>query len=91
MPTKYDYSPTFTRQYKKLSPQIKKAVKEALETFKKTPQAKSLRFHRLSSVKPPVWKIDVYPDHSWQIAMRISGETCTILTVGTHKMMDRTY
>lgn len=87
----YCFSSTFNDQFAKLKPDIKRATLDALRKFKENPAAKSLRFHRLSSVKPPVWKIDVFTDHSWQIAMRIDGDRCTLLTIGTHKLMDRVY
>ena len=91
MATEFQFSPTFLKGFEKLKPEIKKAAVSALNKFKETPQAKSLRFHRLSSVKPPVWKIDIFTDHSWQIAMRVEGETCILLSVDTHKNMDRRY
>lgn len=87
MATEFQFTPSFTKDYEKLKPEIKKAALDALKKFKQTPQAGSLRFHRLSSVKPPVWKIDIFTDRSWQIAVRVEGETCVLLAVATHKRL----
>ena len=47
-----------------------------LKSSREKPRIKSLRLHRLSVIKPPVWKIEVFADRSWQISMRIQGSEC---------------
>lgn len=91
MTPEFDFAPSFQKKFEKLKPNIKEGVTAALKKFKKNPEAAALRLHRLSDVEPPIWKIDVFPDRSWQIAMIIEGNLCTLLRVGTHKEMDRTY
>lgn len=90
-PIQFTFSEDFTKEYQDLPPNIQSGVLEALKKFKENPRAKSLRLLRLSAIKPPVWKIDVFADRSWQISMRIQGSECALLLVATHKVMDRTY
>ena len=90
-PIQFTFSEDFTKEYQDLPQNIKSGVLEALKKIKENPRAKSLRLHRLSAIKPPVWKIDVFADRSWQISMRIQGSECALLPVATHKVMDRTY
>lgn len=87
----FEYAPSFKKKFEKLKPSVKEGALAALKKFKKNPDAASLRLHRLTDVDPPIWKIDVFPDRSWQIAMRIEGDTCTLLRIGPHKEMDRSY
>ena len=87
----FTFSPTFLQQYEGLAPDIKERVGKALQKFKENPRAGSLRFHRLTDVKPPVWKIDVLPNRSWQVAMHITGDTCELIAVCSHKDMDKLF
>lgn len=87
----FEFALSFKKAFEKLKPNVREGVTKALKKFKKNPDASSLRLHRLSDVVPPIWKIDVFSDKSWQIAMRIEGDKCTLLRIGTHKDMDRTY
>ena len=49
----------------------------------------SIRLHRLTGFRPPLWKMDVMPNKSWQIVLEIIGDTYRLLDIATHKEMDR--
>lgn len=79
----------FNKRYNKTPVDIQKAVDEALEGFSQNPEAGKYRLHTMKGLKPPIWKIDVLPNHSWQISMRREGDTYTLLSLNTHKGADK--
>lgn len=83
--------PEFDRAFSKTKPDIAKAAQEAIKTLLSNPSAKSLRLHPLKAHKPTVWKIDVFPNRSWQISFRLEGTTAILLMIGTHSKMDTIY
>ncbi len=80
----------FTKRYDKAPVDIQKAVDEVLEGFAQNPEAKKYRLHVLKGIRPPLWKIDVFTNHSWQITMTKDGDSYTLLTLRTHKEADKT-
>jgi mRNA-degrading endonuclease YafQ of YafQ-DinJ toxin-antitoxin module len=87
---RFAYSERFRNELRSLKPDLIKAVKEALDLLKRNPRAKSLRLHPLTGLpKPTVWKIDVLPNHSWQVTFELNGTTAELKRIGTHKSIDR--
>lgn len=85
----YDYTVQFSNDLKSVSPEVQDAAKDALKALLSNPRAGKLRLHRLSGYKPPLWKIDVFPTKSWQIAFEMRGTTAVLWRLATHKQMDR--
>ena len=85
-PIKFQNTESFERALNKAPIDIQDKVIECLEKIK---QGQRLRLHRLTDKRPPVWKFDVLPNKSWQVALRIDGNVYTLLDLGTHKYMDR--
>lgn len=70
---------------------IQLAASKALKKLIENSSANSIRLHNLQGHKPTIWKIDVFPNKSWQISMRIENSHATLLRLATHKEMDSTY
>ena len=80
----------FLRDLQKAPKTIQDKVKETLLDLSRNPRAKSLRLHPLTTnKKPTTWKIDVFSNKSWQIALLIEGEEFTLLRLKTHKEIQR--
>jgi mRNA-degrading endonuclease RelE of RelBE toxin-antitoxin system len=82
-------SEKFRKSLEKAPPDVQKAARNALEYLLKNPNAKSLRLHRLTDYTPPIWKIDVFPNKSWQIVFELRGETAFLVHLASHKNIDR--
>lgn len=81
---------TFDETFSKVPDDIKKRAVVCLQKLK-AGEINGLRFHRLTGFRPPVYKFDVLPNKSWQIACEKQGDTIKLLAIGTHKFMDRKY
>lgn len=81
---------TFDNSYSKVPEEIKSRFLVCLEKLKNGEEG-SLRLHRLDGFKPPIFKFDVLPNKSWQVACHREGNKLILLTIGTHKYMDRKY
>ena len=79
----------FQKDAENVSLDIKKAASDAIKLLIKNPQANSLRLHRLSGYKPPLWKIDVFTNKSWQIVFELHGDIATLKRLVTHKEANR--
>lgn len=81
---------TFTRDYKKLPPQIKTAVDDCLKRLLKNPKSGKLRFEKLRGIKNPnVYTIHVTGNHNYKLSMEIDGTTAKLRRIATHKEIDR--
>ena len=70
-----------------------KAVNKVLTKLQNTDVGQgrtSLRLHRLTDVRPPLFKLDVFSNHSWQIVFRVRDDGgYEIVHLLTHKEADR--
>ena len=73
----------FKRSYQKLPDKIRKKVKKQLEFLKSNPRHPSLKIHRLNDD----WGF--YVDIHYRCFFSKEGNKYTLLTIGTHKIMDR--
>lgn len=85
-----EITPTFDKAFSKVPEDIKKRVIVCLQKLKEG-ETSGVRLHRLRGLNPPVYKFDVLPNKSWQVACERKGDTIKLLTIGTHKFMDRSY
>lgn len=84
------YKKKFEQDYKKLSPDIRAFVDEALRNLLQTPMPKSLRFEKLTGIRnPSVYTIHVTPNHSHKISLEKDGSKIILRRIGTHKLIDR--
>lgn len=83
------FTPEFEKTLRKAPVDVQNTVKTVLEGFRENPEAAKYRLHLLTGTKPPRWKIDVFPNHSWQISMLRNGDVFTLLTLARHKQHDR--
>ena len=90
MPVTFEYSDTFDKTYGKAPDNVKEQVQECLKKIIRG-DVGSLRIHRLNNYKPPVFKFDVFPNKSWQVAFHREGDNYKLLRLGTHKYMDKTF
>jgi len=87
---RFDLSKRFLSDVRALPENVRSAANTALKLLKQNPRAKSLRLHTLKGTrKPTIWKIDVLPNHSWQIAFEMDGTTAVLRRIGTHRDIDR--
>ncbi len=86
---RFGESEGFKARYRKLPPDIKALVGPALKLLMENPGAKKLRLHPLNGYDPKLWKIDLLPNHSWQLAFHLEGTKAVLCFVGTHKDADR--
>lgn len=86
------FQPTerFDKDFSALDQCLKKQTGECLRLLMRNPRAKSLRAHALQGGgKPTIYKIDIDPNHSYQITFILEGTTAVLLRVGSHKQIDR--
>lgn len=79
----------FTRDYRRLPVDVTRAVDEALDDLLRDPVPNKRRFHRLSDHTPPIFVIDVFTNHSWQITFTLEGDVATLRRVARHTDVDR--
>ena len=86
----YDTTARFDGELIGLKRDIQKAVGEAIKKLIENPNSNAVRLHPLSGYgKPTIWKMDVFPDHSWQITLEIINKVAVLRRVATHKDLDR--
>lgn len=79
----------FASEIRKVDSSIRDKAKVAIAELLKNPEKGSLRLHPLSAYgKPTVWKIDVFPNHSWQITFEMHGKCARLLRLATHTKID---
>ncbi len=77
------YVPSFTRDSKKLSSEIKSKANKAIEIFKNNPSDPRLRTHKLQGRLCDYWAFSV--DYEHRIIFRYgSGKEVFLITVGDH-------
>jgi mRNA-degrading endonuclease YafQ of YafQ-DinJ toxin-antitoxin module len=80
----------FERDWKSCPVDVRRSAAEALRKLIGNPAANRLRMHPLNGLgKPTIFKIDVFPNRSWQISFHLSGEVAILRRLCTHKEMDR--
>lgn len=80
---------TFDRDYKRLSPELQKAVDQCILDLFRSPIPSMRRAHRINNSFPKVFSVDVTSNHSHKISFQIEGEECILRRVGTHAQIDR--
>lgn len=80
----------FKKDYKKLSPDIRKHVDSAITDLLKNPIPKHLRFNKLNGFSNPfLYAIHITGNHSHKITLEIKNNTAVLRRIGTHKVIDR--
>lgn len=83
------FTDRFKRDYKKLSPDLKIHVDNALKGLERNPIPSSLRFEKLKGYKNPnIYSIHVTSNHSHKITFEILSSTAIFRRIGTHKEID---
>lgn len=86
----FDYRLTFQRDLKKSPTEVRRVIEQVLDDLLKYPQPKKLRFHSLNGFfDPKIFKIDVFPNKSWQITFEMDGRTALLRRLATHREIDR--
>lgn len=81
---------TFRADVRSAPADIQADATAALDKLLKNSAANALRLHALKGYpKPTIFKIDVRPDHSWQISFELDGQTAVLLRLATHRELDR--
>lgn len=85
------FTEKFERDYKALSPDIRKAVDECLAEFVRDPLPPGRRPHSVTSRerKPTIFTMDVTSNKSHKLSFQIEGLVATLRRIGTHKELDR--
>ena len=77
------YKPTFVRQYKKLSPELKNDVKKVLDILKENPSHPFLKTHKLQGKLQGVWSCSANYSHRILFEYEDEGQI-VCLAVGNH-------
>jgi mRNA-degrading endonuclease YafQ of YafQ-DinJ toxin-antitoxin module len=86
----FRYTDRFKQDFKALDLVQQEATGAALERLLANPRANSLRLHTLRGFgKPTIYKIDVDPNHAYQVSFTLDGQCAHLLRVGTHRELDR--
>lgn len=78
-------TPSFKRDYQKLSWKIQQKLDKQLRFLAENPHHPSLRMHRLG--EGDFWEF--YVDFSYRAVCRRLGNVIELLFVGTHRLIDR--
>ncbi|GEM_PF-948193 len=82
------FTKTFKRDYKRLAPERKQEVDQALRDLLRDPRPQYLRFEKLKGyTDPPVYTI--HSSAKFKISMEIDGEHALLRHVGHHDELDR--
>ena len=77
------YTPTFIREYDKLSQALKDEVKEKIAVFEEDPFSRSLRFHKLKGHMKKCCSFSV--NYSYRVIVQKDAEgVYALLSVGDH-------
>jgi proteic killer suppression protein len=81
---KIQYSKAFLKQFKKLSPDLKRKTKEAIKRFEKNPKDLSLKAHKLTGRLDNFYSFSI--DYKFRIIFEIDKQLGQIifLKVGGH-------
>ena len=84
-------SPRFTRDYKRLPPDIQREVDNCLRDLGKQPVPAMRRLHRISPAgqRPQIFSVDVLPNKAYKISFELDGPHAVLRRVGTHQEIDR--
>lgn len=85
---KLELSDNFNKAFSKVPIDIQLKVEEKIDKLL-SGQTTGVRLHRLTGFRPPLWKMDIMSNKSWQIMLEIRGEVYRLIDIGTHKEMDR--
>lgn len=84
-----DFTDRFRRELAGAPPEVRDAVRLALNKALDNTQAGALRFHALHGYRPKVFKFDLMANKAWQVSFELVGSKAVLLRVCTHKEMDR--
>lgn len=85
-----DYRASFQKDFRKAPANVQEAVESALECLLQNPQPSKLRLHSLNGYfNPKIFKVDVFPNRSWQITFEIDGSTAILRRLARHHDVDR--
>lgn len=80
----------FKKDYKKLSPDLQKAVDDCITDLAKDPIPASRRAHRINTGQfPKVFSLDVTSNKSHKLSFEIDGNQAVLRRVDTHREIDR--
>jgi len=83
-------SKRFRSDFRRAPENIRIAASQTMEQLTQNPDAGSLRLHTLKGVaKPTVWKVDVLPNHAWQMTFELEGSSAVLRRLATHADIDR--
>lgn len=80
------YTKHFLKQYKKLTPTLKKKTKQSVTKFQKNPKDKSLKAHKLTGPLENFYSFLV--DYKYRVVFEIDkkNKQITLLKVGGHEI-----
>lgn len=82
---------SFKNSVKKLAPEIKEGLIQALKDLRADPQPARLRLEKLSGYRrPDIYTIHITTNHSHKASFELDGSIAVMRRVGTHKEIDRT-
>lgn len=80
----------FKRDYRKLPPDLRREVDEALRLLERDPLPGRLHFEKLGGYDDPaLYTFHVTRNHSHKVSGMLDGDTLVLLRLGTHKRIDR--
>jgi mRNA-degrading endonuclease YafQ of YafQ-DinJ toxin-antitoxin module len=86
----FEYKTRFKREYKKLSPELKREIKAALEDLQREPIPLSRRFEKLEGYRNPnIFTIHVTTNHSHKLSSELVGDRAVLRRIATHSEIDR--
>jgi mRNA-degrading endonuclease RelE of RelBE toxin-antitoxin system len=78
-----EYTDTFRQSYRELPETIQKKVQKQLRFLSNDPSHRSLHIHKLND------ESEFYVDVHYRCFFQQKGNVYTLLTVGTHRLVDR--
>lgn len=79
----------FERDFKSLPRDVQRAAEAAIRGLCEDPIPQRRRAHRLNGHLPPIYVVDVFTNHSWQITYHLDGDVAILLRVAAHAVIDR--
>lgn len=80
------FTDQFLALFKKQSPEIQAATRQAVKDLVKNPHPKK---YRLEKQTPEAYTIHVTRNHSHKLSFELVGDTAILRKIGTHKEIDR--
>lgn len=85
-----EWLPRFKRDYKKLSPELQQATKNAIRDLLVDSIPGNRRFEKLRGYRDPsIYTIHVTSNHSHKISFEINGDIALLRRISSHKEIDR--